>query len=178
VGAAVQEFAAHGISGARVERIAQSASTSKERIYAYFRSKEELYWEVVSLELAKLTEATRMDPSDLAEYAGRLFDYYEEHPESYRLMAWGQLESADSGPQSKHLRPVVEEKTKKIADAQSAGHVDPTWTPWETLILVSELAAMWCRQSSGQKPPVSSNEAERRRRRTVVVESVRRLMQP
>lgn len=177
VRAAVKEFSTHGISGARVERIAQSASTSKERIYAYFRSKEELYWEVVALELAQLTEATRMDPSDLAEYAGRVFDYYEEHPESFRLLSWGQLESAESGPQSKHLRPVVEEKTRKIAEAQVAGLIDSTWSPWETLILVSELSAMWCRQSSNRAVIASSDDPDRLRRRSVVVDSVRRLTQ-
>ncbi|MET7403936.1 helix-turn-helix domain-containing protein, partial [Dactylosporangium sp. NPDC005572] len=43
IAAAVTEFAQHGIAGARVERIARAARTSKERVYAYFRSKEALY---------------------------------------------------------------------------------------------------------------------------------------
>ncbi|WP_373310185.1 helix-turn-helix domain-containing protein, partial [Streptomyces purpurascens] len=40
--AAMEEFAGHGIAGARVDRIAKLAKTSKERVYAYFRSKDAL----------------------------------------------------------------------------------------------------------------------------------------
>ena len=45
----------------------------------------------------QLAESKKLDVADLPEYAGRVFDYYEDHPASYRLLTWGQLKSTDSG---------------------------------------------------------------------------------
>jgi TetR/AcrR family transcriptional regulator len=41
--AALHEFAAHGVAGARVDRIAKAAGVNKAMIYYHFDSKEELY---------------------------------------------------------------------------------------------------------------------------------------
>ena len=41
--AALQEFAARGFEGARVERVARTASVNKAMLYYYFGSKKELY---------------------------------------------------------------------------------------------------------------------------------------
>ena len=41
--AAAQEFAARGIAGARVDRIAEAARSNKAQIYHYFGSKDELF---------------------------------------------------------------------------------------------------------------------------------------
>lgn len=164
--AALQEFSQFGIAGARVERIAKAASTSKERLYAYFRSKEALYWTVAEAELARLAEATHLDASNLPEYAGRLFDYYEDRPQSFRILTWGQLEASAAGGSSVHWKSLVENKVTKVAEAQSVGSIDPTWNAAELLTLVSQTAASWA-----LKPA----QTERQRRRTVVVEAVRRL---
>ncbi|MFF4733954.1 TetR family transcriptional regulator [Streptomyces mirabilis] len=43
VSAAKAEFSQYGIAGARMDRIARGAGTSKERVYAYFSSKVALY---------------------------------------------------------------------------------------------------------------------------------------
>jgi AcrR family transcriptional regulator len=41
--AAVDEFAAHGPEGARIDRIAAAAGVNKERIYPYFGGKQQLF---------------------------------------------------------------------------------------------------------------------------------------
>lgn len=41
--AAVQEFSTHGLSGARTDRIAESAKVNKALLYYYFKSKQGLY---------------------------------------------------------------------------------------------------------------------------------------
>jgi len=41
--AALSEFAANGLAGARTEQIAQSAGVNKALLYYYFESKEKLY---------------------------------------------------------------------------------------------------------------------------------------
>lgn len=40
---AIREFAEHGLSGARVERIADKAEINKQAIYYYFKDKDDLY---------------------------------------------------------------------------------------------------------------------------------------
>ncbi len=48
---ALKEFAAYGIEGARVDRIANNASINKAMIYYYFSSKENLYLAVLKRNL-------------------------------------------------------------------------------------------------------------------------------
>jgi len=58
--AALREFAAHGLAGARTERIAEAAGVNKALLYYYFEGKEKLY--VAALE----TIATRIRESNMA----------------------------------------------------------------------------------------------------------------
>lgn len=45
--AAIAVFAEHGLSGARMEQIATEAQTTKRMVVYYFKSKEQLYQEVL-----------------------------------------------------------------------------------------------------------------------------------
>ncbi len=89
---AVQEFAAHGMSGSRVERIADNADAKKPRIYDYFGDKEGLFQAVMQREMGNTSTAVPFDPGHLPEYAGRLFDYAQDHPAIMRLMMWNAME--------------------------------------------------------------------------------------
>ncbi|MFI6359502.1 TetR family transcriptional regulator [Streptomyces sp. NPDC050743] len=175
--AATAEFARHGIAGARIERIAKAARTSKERIYAYFRSKEELYGTVVAREMALVAEATRMDPTDLPGYAGRVHDYFVAHPERFRLMNWGRLELADDTPVDPDdpIQATVRRKTEQLRNAQKAGHLDATWDPADILMFVNQLAQSW----AGQSDLMPADEEERASfpaaRRAAIVAAVQRL---
>ncbi len=64
--AAVQEFAAEGIAGARVDRIAQRADSNKALIYSYFGNKEQLFATVLQSRLTDLAEAVELRPDGLA----------------------------------------------------------------------------------------------------------------
>src|SRR5205807_8384320 len=90
--AAAEEFAARGIAGARVERIAQVARSNKAQIYHYFGSKDALFEAVFDRIVEETLSDTAIDPTDLPEYAGRLFDRYQRHPEVQRLATWYRLE--------------------------------------------------------------------------------------
>lgn len=46
--ASAREFAAHGIAGARVDRISREARVSKNQMYAYYESKEGLFEAVLA----------------------------------------------------------------------------------------------------------------------------------
>jgi AcrR family transcriptional regulator len=54
ISVALREFSSKGLSGARVDRIAQLAKTSKNMIYYHFGSKEGLYQEVMRLAYASI----------------------------------------------------------------------------------------------------------------------------
>ena len=66
--AAFAEFAAHGIAGARVNRIAEAARVNKRLIYVYFGSKEQLFETVRAQCLGALAEAVPLHPNYLPGY--------------------------------------------------------------------------------------------------------------
>ncbi|GIG02060.1 TetR family transcriptional regulator [Catellatospora citrea] len=178
VAAAKAEFSRHGIAGARVDRIAKEARTSKERVYAYFRSKEMLYAFIVGRELAVVANATRMDPADLPGYAGRLFDYFTGHPEHFRLISWGRLELAEAAPSDPDdpTQAAVFHKIDQLREAQKAGQLDPAWDPVDVLALVNQIATAWSNQP--ELHPIAAEQARdpnAAARRAAVVDAVQRL---
>lgn len=54
--AAIAVFAEHGLSGARMEQIATEAQTTKRMVVYYFKSKEQLYQEVLQHVYARIRE--------------------------------------------------------------------------------------------------------------------------
>ena len=139
--AATQEFAAHGIAGARIDRIATVARANKQLIYAYFGSKNQLFDTVLATSCGPLLHEVPFDPDDLPGYVGRLFDYVTEHPEVVRLVLWAGLErptaiaafEADS----------YGTKLDDLTAAQHDGRLDTTIAPADLLALLLALTAAW-----------------------------------
>ncbi len=102
--AATEEFAARGIAGARVNRIAELAGCNKAMLYAYFGSKDGLFDAVYTASVDIYLAEVGFDTADLPGYAGRVFDYFEEHPEHQRLNIWYRLERAE-GPRWRRSLP-------------------------------------------------------------------------
>ncbi|WP_191242970.1 TetR family transcriptional regulator [Amycolatopsis deserti] len=148
--AAADEFAQYGVAGARIERIARSAKTSKERLYAHFRSKQQLYHVVAERELAAMTEATHMDATDLPGYAGRVHDYFMARPDHLRLLHWGLLDigvsQAPGDPFQESVRRTVRDGIEQLRQAQAAGHLDPSWDPIDIMVVVNQIAQAWAWQ--------------------------------
>ena len=94
--AAIAEFAAHGVAGARVDRIAENAQANKRAIYLYFGDKRALFAAVLEQQLSHIAETVPIDGDDLPGYAQRLVDYHTAHPETLRLLMWEALELGDS----------------------------------------------------------------------------------
>ena len=139
--AATEEFAAHGIAGARVDRIAAAAQANKQLIYAYFGSKEELFDAVLARNCGPLVEEVPFDPDDLSGYVGRLFDYVIEHPEVVRLVLWAGLErpTAIAPFEADSYRA----KLNALTEAQRGGRVDATFAPADLLALLLGLTGAW-----------------------------------
>jgi AcrR family transcriptional regulator len=140
--AARAEFAANGIAGARVDRIAVSARSNKAQIYHYFGSKDELFDAVFASVVDQVVREIPLDVSDLPGYAARLAQGYDEHPDVMRLATWQRLERAGDPP----LKIAVESNRAKIAEiarAQEAGAISSRYPASVILALVLHLAALW-----------------------------------
>ncbi|MFV2197664.1 TetR family transcriptional regulator [Nocardiopsis sp. LOL_012] len=112
--AARDEFAEHGIAGARVDRIADRAGINKQRIYAYFGDKEQLFRYVAVEALDELSTAVTLpDDKDPAAYVARVFDYHRSHPEVLRLLLWESLHYGNT-------RLPAEEERTALYDAKVA----------------------------------------------------------
>jgi AcrR family transcriptional regulator len=168
--AAAVEFAAYGIAGARVDRIAAAAKSNKAQIYHYFGSKDGLFEAVFEDLVVRTVRTVPIDVTDLPEYAGRLFDGYVEHPEVARLAAWYRLERAETRPMLDALLASYQDKVAKIAAAQRAGQLPTHFGPVALLALVIHTAAFW----SASNPELTSldESTTRKHRRKVVTDAV------
>ncbi|MFI1753551.1 TetR family transcriptional regulator [Streptomyces sp. NPDC020571] len=175
--AAMEEFARHGIAGARVDRIAKLARTSKERVYAYFRGKEALYAAVAAREYLVIAEATQMDPYDLPGYAGRLFDYFVARPDHHRLITWGRLELPGAAAVADDpAQAVIARKVDQLCRVQQAGQLDPAWDPADVLALVNQIAMTWAAQPElSEAAAAHAVDPTTAARRAAVVTAVERL---
>jgi AcrR family transcriptional regulator len=172
--AATAEFAAYGIAGARVDRIAEAAKSNKAQIYHYFGSKDELFNAVFNAMCVDTVREVPIDPSDLPEYAGRLFDSYEARPYVQRLATWYRLERARSTEPLAVVLASNKEKVEKIAAAQKAGQLPDRFSAVELLGLVLQLSSLW----TGTVPEYDALVARysRARRRKVVTDAVAQLL--
>ncbi|MEU3185629.1 TetR family transcriptional regulator [Streptomyces sp. NPDC006923] len=173
--AATDEFAAHGIAGARVDRIAAAAGYNKNLIYVHFGSKEQLFDAVYEAAVEEVLDAAPFDADDLPGYAGALFDFHLAHPHLMRLARWHRLERPGE------VLPVAlkanEVKLRALAAAQADGRVDAGLPPHLLLPLVVALSSTW---NEGSPEPVNPamDAAEIAARRHAVVVSVGRLTRP
>ena len=139
--AATAEFATHGISGARVDRIADAAGANKALIYHHFGNKEALFSAVVGRHMAELYRAVPVTPDDLPGYAVGLFDFALSRPELMRLMAWSGLERRALVPPEQVAGTAG--KLAGIAAAQAAGRVQAADPPAFILSVIVAVATAW-----------------------------------
>ena len=141
--AATNEFAQRGIAGARVDRIAELAGCSKALIYDYFGNKEQLFDAVYDALVVAFVQEVPMDTSDLAGYAGRLFDQYQACPEILRLAIWDILERGGSGTHLEAIQASNQHKIAALEQAQRDGRVSDRWSPEELLALIVGMSTIW-----------------------------------
>ncbi|GAB3628770.1 HTH-type transcriptional repressor NicS [Pandoraea terrae] len=91
---ATHEFSTMGLSGARVDAIAERTHTTKRMIYYYFESKEKLYeavLEKVYSDIRVLEQALNVDAMAPTEGVRKLvefsFDYHDKHRDFVRLVS-------------------------------------------------------------------------------------------
>ena len=139
--AALAEFSAYGVAGARVDRIAQTAGCNKNLIYIYFEDKETLFATVLRKHLMRIHEEQPFTPDDLPGYAAKLFDWAMANPDLMRLMAWFALEEQAKDPAERLA--IFDAKVRALAEAQKAGQVGTAFPPAFLLTAVMRLATAW-----------------------------------
>ncbi|MFD4974782.1 TetR family transcriptional regulator [Streptomyces sp. NPDC058424] len=175
--AAFTEFAAYGIAGARVDRIAEAAGANKRLIYVYFGNKEQLFDEVLQRAMTEGAESVPFDVEDLPGYAGAIFDHLVARPDLMRLRLWKLLER----PSTTGLEPdAFRRKVGEVADAQQRGDLAPEVQPDDLLTMVLAMAQAWFWAAEDVDPGQVSQSWSPERlalHRSAVVEAARRISQ-
>lgn len=133
---AIEEFAAHGYSGARTERIAREAGTNIRMLYHYFGSKDALYVAVLEAVLADLRhDELQLDAEELAPLEGllRIFDFvaahFAAHPQLRKLLAFENLNEARHLASSTRIpemaTPVLSLVRRLLARGAASGELRP-----------------------------------------------------
>ena len=169
--AALEEFQRHGLSGGRVDRIAERAKSNKRLIYIYFGDKEGLFDTVVARDVEAMLDAVPFDAYDLPGYAVDLLDYLEDRPAVLRLFSWRNLERTYT---SEAERASYRDKVAKVAEAQGAGRLDAGLPAVQVLAFVLGVVGSWVIASPGLRE-AAGEDAGRDRRREGVREAVARL---
>ena len=128
--AAKDEFTEYGFAGARLNRIASDARASKERLYSYFASKEQLFEAVVAQWIEDAPYRVPLTAEDVPGYVEGLFDNFVADPRGARLQRWIELE-APSGLSDDHLlRRLFRAKLAEVRRANRPASSTRAGTRW------------------------------------------------
>ena len=129
--AARDEFAEHGLGGARVDRIAERAGLNKRLIYYYFEDKEKLFQAVLELAYLHIREAEHklnllaQKPADairsLVEFT---WNYYLAHPEFLTLLNSANLHRARHLETSQNVREMNSPLIATLGEILERGRKD------------------------------------------------------
>jgi AcrR family transcriptional regulator len=176
--AAIDEFARHGIAGARIDRIAQRAGANKQLIYAHFGSKQELFDRVISDQVARFHEEVHLDPNDVPAFAGEAFDFFTDNPDVVRLGMWHSLEPAQDGRLVEAIERSIKQRLRVLRKARSEARIDTAIAPEELLVMIYALARAWVASLPEYTTVNKQATTARTRHRKMLVEATRRLVAP
>lgn len=132
--AAIQEFAAEGVAGARTDAIARAAGVNKALLYYYFKDKEDLYGAVLDAVFAtrvdELLAILRREASAgerVLCYVLRHFNFVAEHPQYPRLVQHEMLRAGAGKSHylrhivTRYFRPVIEGVERGLSEGIESG---------------------------------------------------------
>lgn len=148
---ATEEFATHGLSGARVDAIAERTRTTKRMIYYYFGSKEGLYAAVLEKAYGDIRrieadlQLTDLEPEvairRLVEFT---FDYEEAHPNFIRLVSIENIHCAAHIAGSDTIRNLNVPIIDTIATILERGHAQGVFRTAVTPVDLHMLISAFC----------------------------------
>ncbi|GAA0386821.1 TetR family transcriptional regulator [Streptomyces luteireticuli] len=175
--AATAEFAAHGIAGARVDRIARAAKANKQLLYAYFGNKAELFSQVLEECLTRLAAEVPVDAEDVDGWVERLMDYHAAHPELIRLIYWEGLEyGTERFPHEEERKRHYDRKVAVFAEAQEKGLISSRIPPADLLFIMISMVSWSTVQPQMRRVLTGDTDEDRARLRASVQEAARRIV--
>jgi AcrR family transcriptional regulator len=156
LGAALRVFARDGISRSRIADIAAEAGISTSTLYEYYKSKEDLAYDVPTWHLAEFFEGYRAAVADKTNARERLLlylsmsaDYAREHAEWARLLyleIWPSVFVSET-----ELRHSMNDFTKVVLFLVRQGEAEGDWptgrNPYETAAMlvgsVNQVVITW-----------------------------------
>jgi AcrR family transcriptional regulator len=156
--AARDEFAEHGLGGARMDRIAERAGLNKRLIYYYFEDKEQLFRAVLEQAYLDIREEERklhlldLKPADavrrLVEFT---WDYYLAHPEFLTLLNSANLHRARHLEESRRAREMNSPLIEMLAEILERGRKEGTFRggvdPLQLYVSIAGLAYFYLSNS-------------------------------
>jgi AcrR family transcriptional regulator len=149
--AAYKEFAAHGLGGARVDRISQQAGINKRMLYHYFGNKDDLFGAVLEANYAHKRaseQAMRLETEEPREAIRKLvtltWNYYIDHPEFMNLLNSANLHQARhvqaSSSVKKMRNPFIQMIGSILDNGVKAGVFKPGVDPVQLYISIAGLS--------------------------------------
>ena len=138
--AALQEFAANGFAGARVDAIARRAAINKRMLYHYFGNKEHLFREVLRRKIAERQSSAEGLSGDPAESLPFWFKLSCKDADWVRLLEWEALQDADNQLiDGAGRRALAVQALSRIRQQQALGHLSGAFEPRHLLLAMRSL---------------------------------------
>jgi TetR/AcrR family transcriptional regulator len=138
--AALQEFAANGFAGARVDAIARRAAINKRMLYHYFGNKEHLFREVLRRKIAERQASAEGLSGDPAESLPFWFKLSCKDADWVRLLEWEALQDVDNQWIDKNGRRAVAIRSLgRIRQQQALGFLAGDFEPSHLLLAMRSL---------------------------------------
>lgn len=125
--AAIKRFSKHGIKKTTLDEVARDLRIGKATIYHYFKSKEDLYFESLSLEFWQFIEELKILFANaelhITEKLSTYFLLKESIPEKYKLIQASVVEEINETlleNEKQLLLKIIAEETAIIKDALTA----------------------------------------------------------
>ncbi|KOF15295.1 TetR family transcriptional regulator [Ensifer adhaerens] len=148
---ATDEFATHGLAGARVDAIAEKTRTSKRMIYYYFESKEGLYLSVLERSYRKIRtleadlQLSSLAPEEaLRTLISTTFDHDQANPEFVRLVSIENIHHAAHMMRSEAIRDLNVSVIETIAGILERGVAEGVFQRRADPIDVHMLISAFC----------------------------------
>ena len=176
--AAAQEFAARGIAGARVDRIAEVARSNKAQIYHYFGSKDDLYDACIDATYAELSAMKGAlvlelaSTAPLAELFARAvvtsFRFAREHRTAVRLLVRAAVSSGELHPRGRKLLLEALDVVSAVVGARLERPPAELRLPLQSVVF---LVARYAAQDEGETAAVVGVPAREKRHAREAVEA-------
>jgi AcrR family transcriptional regulator len=138
--AALQEFAANGFAGARVDAIARRAAINKRMLYHYFGDKEGLFRAVLRRKIAERQAWAESLSGDPAESLTFWFEATCRDADWVRLLEWEALQGGGRKViDEKQRQAAVARALKRIRQQQAHGQISGQFDPRHVMLTMRSL---------------------------------------